>query len=282
MAENTAVATRNSGAVAPKQSFSTALTEKLESVKEALPQDFNKARFVQNAIALLNDNPQLQKYGQPQLMAGLLKGAYLGLDFYSKECYLIPYGDQLNYQTDYRGAKKLAKKYSIRPIKDIYAKLVREGDDFEEVITNGEQEINFKPKPFNDEKIIGAFAVCLFADGGMVYDTMSLADLENTRKSSKAQNSPAWKNFTGEMYKKTVLHRLCKHIELDFENPTQQNTFMAGMEIETDTEKIAEAEIAENANSVQFEEIIDEPKATEKDAVAVQGEQELPDFMKAE
>lgn len=282
MADNTQIAVQNSGAVAPKQTFSTVLTEKLESVQDALPKDFNKARFVQNALALLNDNTQLQKYPQSQIMAGLLKGAYLGLDFYSKECYLIPYGDSLNYQTDYRGAKKLAKKYSIRPIKDIYAKLVREGDEFDETIVNGEQGINFKPKPFNDGKIIGAFAVCLFTDGGMVYDTMSLADLENTRKSSKAQNSPAWKNFTGEMYKKTVLHRLCKHIELDFENPTQQNTFMAGMEIETDTEKIAEAEIAENANSVQFEEIIDEPKATEKDAVAAQGERALPDFMKTE
>lgn len=266
--------------VAAKQSFSTALTEKLESVKEALPQDFNKARFVQNALALLNDNPALQKYGQPQLMAGLLKGAYLGLDFYSKECYLIPYGDQLNYQTDYRGAKKLAKKYSIRPIKDIYAKLVREGDEFEETIINGEQGINFKPKMFNDGKIIGAFAVCLYQDGGMIYDTMSLADLENTRKSSKASNSPAWKNFTGEMYKKTVLHRLCKHIELDFENPTQQTAFMAGMEIETDTEKIVEAEIAENANTVDFVPIEEQPAPQEPEAA--QGEQPLPDFMKAE
>ena len=249
MAENTQVAT--------KQSFSVALTEKLDGVSEALPKDFNKARFVQNALALLNDNPSLQKYSQPQIMAGLLKGAYLGLDFYSKECYLIPYGNDLNYQTDYRGAKKLAKKYSIRPIKDIYAKLVRDGDEFEEVIVNGEQAINFKPKAFNDGKIIGAFAVCLYADGGIQYDTMSLADLENTRKSSKASNSPAWKNFTGEMYKKTVLHRLCKHIELDFENPTQRNVFMAGMEIETDTEKIVEAEIEENANSVDFEDVID-------------------------
>ena len=270
MATKNEVAAQNEG----KQSFSSVLTEKLESVKEALPQDFNKARFVQNALALLNDNPQLQKYGQPQLMAGLLKGAYLGLDFYSKECYLIPYGDQLNYQTDYRGAKKLAKKYSIRPIKDIYAKLVREGDEFEETIINGEQGVNFKPKPFNNADIIGAFAVCLYQDGGMIYDTMSLADLENTRKSSKASNSPAWKNFTGEMYKKTVLHRLCKHIELDFENPTQQTAFMAGMEIETDTEKIVEAEIAENANSIEFTEIIDEPQAKEKEPVKVDGEQE--------
>lgn len=241
-----------STAIAEKKTFSVALTEKLDSVTDALPKDFNKARFVQNALALINDNPSLQKYGQTQLTAGLLKGAYLGLDFYNKECYLVPYGNQLNYQTDYRGAKKLAKKYSIRPIKDIYAKLVHEGDVFEEKIVNGEQTFDFKPMPFNDGKIIGAFAVCLYVDGGMQYDTMSLADLENTRKSSNASNSPAWKNFTGEMYKKTVLHRLCKHIELDFENPTQQNAFLYGMEIETDPQKIAESEIEANANAVDF------------------------------
>ena len=236
-----------------QQTFSVALMDNLNRVEKALPKDFNKERFVQNSLALLNDNPQLQKYNRQQIISGLLKGSYLGLDFFSKECYLVPYGNQLNYQTDYRGAKKLAKKYSIRPIKDIYAKLVREGDTFEEKIVEGEQTFDFKPLPFNDGKIIGAFAVCLYTDGGMQYDTMSLADLENTRKSSKASNSPAWKNFTGEMYKKTVLHRLCKHIELDFENPTQQNTFLSGMEIETDMEKIAESEIEANANSVDFD-----------------------------
>lgn len=280
---NTQVATQGKSEITQKpKTFGDALMEKLENTNEALPKDFNKTRFVQNALALVHDNPSLLKCKQSELMAGLMKGAYLGLDFMSKECYLIPYGEQLNYQTDYRGAKKLAKKYSIRPIRDIYAKLVREGDFLEESIVNGEQSINFKPKAFNDGKIIGAFAVCLYQDGGMIYDTMSLADLENTRKSSKASNSPAWKNFTGEMYKKTVLHRLCKHIELDFENPTQQTAFMAGMEIETDTQKIVEAEITENANSVEFTEIIDEPKATEKEPVSVQGEQPLPDFMKAE
>ena len=242
------------------QTFSMALTEKLDSVSDALPKDFNKARFVQNALALINDNKDLQKYGAQQLMSGLLKGAYLGLDFYSKECYLVPYGNTLNYQTDYRGAKKLAKKYSIRPIKDIYAKIIREGDEFEEAIINGEPTINFRPKFLNDGKIIGAFAVCMFTDGGIAYDVMSLKELENTRSASKASNSPAWKKFTSEMYKKTVLHRLCKHIELDFENPTQRQTFTAGMEIKTDPQELAEAEIEEHANTEDFDmegEIID-------------------------
>lgn len=273
MAENTQIAKAE-----PKKelTFSESLRNELTNVQDALPKDFNKERFVQNALALLNENPNIAKYGQEQIIGGLMKGAYLGLDFYSKECYLVPYGNQLNYQTDYRGAKKLAKKYAIRPVKDIYAKLVREGDLFEESIEGGNQTFIFKPKAFNDGKIIGAFAVCLYADGGMQYDTMSLADLENTRKQSKASNSPAWKNFTGEMYKKTVLHRLCKHIELDFENPTQQNMFLSGMEIETDQQKIAENEIAENANSVDFpEDVVVESKVVEES----DGQVTMPEFM---
>ena len=35
------------------------------------------------------------------------------------------------------------------------------------------------------------------------------------------------------MYKKTVLHRLCKGIDLEFESPQQRDLFMAGNEIDT-------------------------------------------------
>lgn len=241
--------------VAEKDSFSYSLTTQLDSVGDALPKDFNKARFVQNAIALLNDTPDLAKYGKQQIIFGLMKGATLGLDFFSKEAYLVPYGGKLQYQTSYTGSVKLAKKYSIRPIKDIYAKVVREGDEFEELIEKGEQTINFKPKAFNNGQIIGAFAVCLFQDGGIQYDTMSLDDLENTRKHSKASNSPAWKDFTAEMYKKTVLKRLCKHIEIDFENVDQLRVYDEETAIETDPKELAEQEIATEANTVEFDDI---------------------------
>ena len=220
-----------------KQTFSLALTDRLESVSEALPKDFNKTRFVQNAIALINDNSNLKKYTPNQLIGGLMKGAYLGLDFYSKEAYLVPYGSQLNYQTSYLGSKKLAKKYSIRKIKDIGSKIVREGDFFEETGEGGNTSYIFKPKPFNNGKIVGAFAYVLFEDGGITVDTMSLEELETTRKHSKASNSMAWKDFTTEMYRKTVLHRLCKHIELDFENIEQQNTYLNEYEIDNHVEK---------------------------------------------
>ena len=241
--------------VAKQGDFSAALTAQLDSINDALPKDFNKARFVNNALALLNDTPDIAKYGKQQIMMGLVKGATLGLDFFTKEAYLVPYDGKLRYQTSYTGSVKLAKKYSIRPIKDIYAKVVREGDEFEEVVVGGEQSINFKPLPFNSGKIIGAFAVCLFKDGGIQYDTMSLADLENTRKHSKASNSFAWKDFTAEMYKKTVLKRLCKHIEIDFENVDQLRVFDEDTAIETEPKAMAEQEITENANTVEYDEM---------------------------
>lgn len=214
-----------------KETFSLMLTSSLVEVEDALPRDFNKTRFVQNAVALLNDNDTLRSFvksnenGLTSVKAGLLKGAYLGLDFVSNEAYLIPYGSKLQFMPSYRGCVKLVQKYSIRPVKDIYAKVVRKGDEFTEKIVNGQQTIDFLPLPFNDGEIIGAFAVCQFQDGGMQYDVMTLKELEQTRKASKMANGVTWKNYTAEMYKKTVLHRLCKHIQIDFDSPEQYKYF---------------------------------------------------------
>ena len=233
-------------------SFSLALTNDLESQRAALPADFNIPRFVQNSVALLNGNDTLmefaRKHGTAQIKAGLMRGAYQGLDALNGEMYLVPYGSTLNFMQSYKGDVKMVKKYSQRPIKDIYAKLVRQGDVFEESIVNGEQTINFKPMPFNDGDIVGAFAVCLYQDGGMICDSMSLKDLENTRSASKAKNSPAWSRFTGQMYLKTVLHRLCKHLSIDMD-ANARAAFDAGTEMETDAAELSSREISENANT---------------------------------
>lgn len=194
----------------------------LPSVSDALPKDFNKARFVQNAVALMNENKDLAKYPQAKIVPGLLKGAYLGLDFFNKECYLIPYGQDLQFQVDYKGSIKLAKKYAVRPVDEIYARIVREGDEFSEEVRDNEPIINFKPKPFNNGKIIGAFAVCQYKDGGSKVEVMSIEQLDAAKRMSKAQTGTAWKFFAEEMYKKTVIRRLCKGIPIEMENPTQE------------------------------------------------------------
>lgn len=237
------------------ETFSLALTNDLEVNKAALPVNFNITRFVQNSIALLNGNESLiefsKKYGTDQIKNGLLRAAFQNLDALSGEIYLIPYGNTLTYMPSFRGMSKMVRRYSTRKVKDIYSKVVREGDEFEEEIINGQPSLNFKAKPFNDGDIIGVFAVCLFEDGGMVYETMTKEEVEKCRKASKAKNSPAWSLYWSEMARKTVVRRLCKNITIDMDADAMA-MFNAGTEIETDPQKIAEKEIEENANTEEL------------------------------
>lgn len=220
------------------------LNSKLEMQAEALPKDFNKQRFVQNCMTVLQDTKADYSKCEPaSVVRTLMKGAFLGLDFFNGECYAIPYGSSVSFQTDYKGEVKLCKRYSSVPIKDIYAKVVREGDFFEEYIENGNQTINFKPKQFNDGEIIGAFAVCLYKDGSMIYDTMSKAEIESTRKNySKMAQGQAWTKSYGEMCKKTVLRRLCKLIDLNFDYAEQMQAFEDASPFDVKTEEKKEPE----------------------------------------
>ena len=169
------------------------------SVADALPSDFNRARFVQNTVALVQDNEQLARIPQQKLVPALLKGAYLGLDFFNKECYAVPYGQTVQFTPSYTGMVKLAKKFSKRPLTDIYGHVVREGDEFE----------------------------TWMEDGGIKVETMSKTQLDAVKRMSKAQSGTAWKFFPEEMYKKSVIRRLCKGIDLDMENVEQVRIMQA-------------------------------------------------------
>ena len=237
------------------ENFSIALREELNTHKDALPMNFNSERFVQNAVALLNGHEALAKfakqYGTSQIKSGLLRAAYQDLDALNSEVYLIPYGNQLQFMPSFKGMSKMAKRYSTRKVRDIYSRVVRDGDVYEEIIVNGQPSINFTAKPFNNGEIIGVFAVCLFDDGGVLVESMSVEEVDKCRKSSKAQNSPAWKVFWSEMARKTVLRRLCKSITLNMDAEAQ-DLFNRGTEIETDAAEIAKREIEENENKEEL------------------------------
>ena len=236
------------------------LQASLERQADALPEGFNRARFVQNCMTVLQENPKLANCNPRSVVRTLLKGSFLGLDFFMGECYAIPYDGDVKFQTDYKGEIKVCKRFSTNKIRDIYAKVVRQGDAFEETVIDGRQTVTFRPLPFNDGPIVGAFAVVYYEDGSMLYDTMSVAEIEATRKAySKAANSTAWKNSYGEMCKKTVLRRLCKLIDLDF-SAVQKESFDEGGDAEFDKKQpkyeahdiYAEEDAVEDA---EFEEV---------------------------
>jgi len=210
------------------------------NVMDALPPDFNRARFIQNTVALVQENEQLSRMPQAKLVPALLKGAYLGLDFFNKECYAIPYGQTVQFMPSYTGMVKLAKKFSKRPLIDVYAHIVRDGDEFESGVEDGHEFVRFKPKPFNEGAIAGAFAVAQFYDGGIKVETMSKSQLDAVKRMSKAQSGTAWKFFPDQMYLKSCIRRLCKGIDLDMENVEQARIMQA--------EDVQEVEVSEVDN----------------------------------
>ena len=241
----------------------------LNNKAKALPQNFNQTRFIQNCMVVLQDTKEIEKYDPVSIARTMLKGAFLDLDFFNGECYAIPYGKELKFQTDYKGEVKVLKKYAIQQIKDIYAKLVREGDQFQEQIKDGIQTITFIPKSFNNANIIGVFAVCFYTDESMVYETMSIEEVEKVRQNySKQPDGKAWKNSFGEMAKKTVLRRLKKWIPIEFENAEQIEAFNAGGDAEF-------IEVKQNAKPD-----VDMPEAKNEEPVQPEDEsQEQPDLM---
>ena len=71
----------------------------------------------------------------------------------------------------------------------------------------------------------------------MIYDTMSKAEIDHTRNTfSKSANGKAWKDSYGEMAKKTVLRRLCKLIDLNFDTIEQKKAFEDGSLMEVKKE----------------------------------------------
>lgn len=250
--------------------------EKFANITDGvLPKDFNKGRFLQNCMYVMKNNSKNVNMCNPMDVANvLLNGASLGLDFYRGECYLIAYKGVATFQTDYKGETKLCMKYSTRPIKNIYAKVVRKGDYFKETVKDGIQSVDFEKLPFNNGKIIGVFAVVNYVDGGMSCESMSLEEVEEVRNEyAKMKDSSAWTKSYGEMCKKTVLRRLCKHIDLDFDSVEMEHAFQEASDFDVKTEQKEEAK-EETPQIVDI--VIDEEEVEVVEAEVVE-EEEMPD-----
>lgn len=217
------------------------LATTLAAKAAALPDGFQAAKFQQNCVAMLKGikKQDLMNIKPEDVVACLMKGALLDLDFQSGECYAIPYWNKeegkndLNFQTDYKGEDKIAKTYSIKPVFNTIKEVVREGDEYQKFVEGGNVYFKFVPKPFNTAPIIGAFAQVQFADGSSIGEEMGKDELEELRKNfSKAPNSPAWTKRTGEMYKKTVLRLVLKNVAKSFKNSAQQIAYSTASDFE--------------------------------------------------
>lgn len=165
---------------------------------------------------------QINKDGLP---SKLLYYAQLNLNPANNELYILPYksGDKyvLNFEESYLGKKKKVKKFSADKLIDAITFVVREEDIYEPEINilTGDTLV-YNPKPFNDGKIIGAVCYLRYENESRNRIVeMSINELEQVKEASKAKMggkiSPAWTKWESEMFKKAVLKRALKDVEIE-------------------------------------------------------------------
>lgn len=152
---------------------------------------------------------KLLSCSRKSLVMAFLQGAEQGLPVDGKLAYLVPYGTDATFMASYVGLVAVARRHGL--VTDAYARLVRERDEFDLQMDDGQFKVHFRPHIGADAgEVIGAFACLLFPNKRVIADFMSAEEIESIRKRSKAASSGPWVTDWGEMAKKTVIRRTIK------------------------------------------------------------------------
>ena len=225
--------TESGGALAAKNPVDAKLTrikdyldQHQEKIAEACVLGVTPERLIRTSMLLLNSREIRQRAEEGKKTAldctplsifnAVRNCARYGIDPSFGRAYIVPYGNEAELQLGYLGLIELAKRSG--EIKSITAELVQEGDDFEVVLGTNPKFEHIPTFQGDSSTYKSVYALAMFADGHFEHTVLSRDDVEHIRrKSSKAPDSLAWKNYPGEMAKKCAIRRLCKTLPLTIE-----------------------------------------------------------------
>lgn len=183
------------------------------ALKQALPKQISADRFARIAMTAVRNNPNLQKCNPLSFLAALMQSAQLGLEPNTPlgQAYIIPYGNEAQFQLGYQGMLTLAHRTG--EYQQIYAMAVHANDDFEYEY-GLEPKLLHKPSGIPVDEPTHYYAVYRLVNGGYGFAVMSRQEVEMHRDrfspSAKRGSSP-WKTDFDAMALKTVLKKALKY-----------------------------------------------------------------------
>ena len=267
--------------------FIDGLTAQLKQKQEyglTFPADYNPTNALMGAYLILkettdkNGKSVLETCSQASIANSLMDMVTMGLSMQKKQCYPIAYGGKLQCQVSYHGNKAMAHRYGA---KTINAEVIYEGDTFQYHIENGVKVLDKHEQDFKNidlDKIVGAYCIITMVDGSKYMEVMNIQQIKTAWKKGYGykEGSGTHKEFTDMMAKKTVTSRACKQIVQQYGDVFAVDGMEKAEEL-ADVDTVAEDvayDIEQNANTVEFADVVDEPQAVE-----VEGQQTIPEFM---
>jgi len=216
----------NSGAI------ESVLIPYADAIRKALPGGQSPNAIIQAAVFQISNTPALKECSIPSLIGAVLNTSLLGLNPTLGHCFYVPrnvrrgdeWAKECIFQIGYQGLIELA--FRTGNVRELFAEVVREGDAFDfERGTN--PKITHKPQLDNTGKLVSAYAVVEFANGGRQFVVMGRNEIEKRRLASANQKGDAsgiWAQWTDEMWKKTALRSLLKITPLSSQVSTAMST----------------------------------------------------------
>jgi recombination protein RecT len=209
--------------------MSNAVTKKTEStliktlmsdsfkkqVAMALPKHLTPDRFVRIALTELRLTPKLYECDPLSFLGAIVQCSQLGLEPGDNlgRAYLIPFKKECQLIIGYRGFLDLARRSG--QILSTDAQCIYENDHFE-FEKGSNSYLRLIPTMKDRGKMIGAYAMSKFINGGELFEVMNKNDIDKIRSTSKAAKSEysPWNNpiFYPEMARKTLVRRLAKYL----------------------------------------------------------------------
>lgn len=206
--------------------FENNLTALLDKGVSAIPSDVNSDRLKINAMMAIGQDDKLMAVAksQPAQIAQFVYNFIIqGLDMLNREAYIVPYGGKLTPVIDYRGEKKIAMQYSVKPIRHIKSGVVYANDNF---YFDDDGFFKHEFNPFDNKETrggwVGAYCSIRYDDGtieDVFVDKEEVEKVKGVSPSSSSSYSP-WNKWEESMIEKTVIRKaMNKYVNLDFRSP---------------------------------------------------------------
>lgn len=202
---------------AKTKSLVSTLEGRREEFERALVGRVDPGLFIQMVAQAFLGDPKLQRCSFLSLYVAAMEAATLGLRVDGEEGALIPYRDSdtgvvdAQFQPGYQGYVRLMLRAGAKKVE---SRVVKSGDEFDYWYGLNPDLVHRPAMSDERGETIAAYGIVWLPDGSTQFEVMDLAELEKVRKASRAPNSPAWRSWTDQMYRKAPLRRLRKFVEL--------------------------------------------------------------------
>lgn len=214
--------------LSPGQKLGHYLEQKKPVLKRIAPEGTDVDRIVSLAMFEAAKNERLLSCSPQSVYMALAKACQLNLvaGGVLHRAHLVPIWNSrkkthdAELWIDYTGLMELVRRSG--EIANFVARVVHEGEDFEHYFDLEDGEV-LRHKPSYDGSVGEpklAYAVCFFKDGQRQVEVMRKDQIEKIRDASRSGGSGPWKTHTEEMWRKTVIRRICKYLPLTAEAKT--------------------------------------------------------------